>query len=113
MSGYGVGPTLDPDERPWPIGWEQDPRIDDGHAHNWECVLLAADGYRRSRIEEVVRCSTCHAPRCGHVHDQDPCMERRHHDGLHIYLSGAYEPLGGLLPDHPDTREQMQERGPL
>jgi hypothetical protein len=25
-------------------------------------------------------------------------MERRHHDGLHIYLSGGFAPLGGL-PD--------------
>lgn len=97
MPGYQVGPTLAPDEPPWPTGWEQDPRIDDGHAHDWETCLLAADGRKRTRVEEVVRCSVCHAPRCGHSIDPDPCMERRHHRGLHVYLSGRYEPIGGYL----------------
>lgn len=95
MPGYTVGPTLPATEEPWPVQWEQDPRIDDGHPHQWECVLLAADGVHRTRIEEVVRCSVCLAPRCGHSIDPDPCMERRHHSGLHVYLSGAFEPVGG------------------
>lgn len=94
-AGYKVGPTLPPTEPPWPVTWEQDPRIDDGHAHDWETVLLLP-GPQRGRGDEVVRCARCHAPRCGHVHDPDPCMERRHHTGLHLYLSGSYEPVGGV-----------------
>ena len=97
MPGYRIGPTIPADESPWPIQWEQDPRIDDGHAHDWENCLLAADGQHRTRIEEVVRCAVCLVPRCGHSIDEDPCMERRHHTGLHFYLSGGYEPVGGLL----------------
>lgn len=95
MSGYKVGPTLAPGEPPWPVGWEQDPRVDDGHAHDWETVLLGAD---HRRVEEVVRCAVCHAPRCGHSRDTNPCMERRHHRGLHIHLNGACDPVGGYLP---------------
>lgn len=95
--GYAIGPNLPPDERPWPYSWEQDPRIDDGHAHAWELVLLQGDGRHRRYTEEVVRCASCHVPRCGHSRDDDPCMERRHHRGLHIHLSGRYEPLGGIL----------------
>jgi hypothetical protein len=30
-------------------------------------------------------------------------MERRHHDGLHIYASGEFEPVGGILRDE-DSR---------
>lgn len=100
MPGYTIGPTIAATDRPWPIAWEQDPLgdIDDGHAHEWECCLLAADGRHRLRIEEVVRCAICLVPRCGDSGDEDPCMERRHHRGLHHYLSGWYEPVGGLLP---------------
>jgi len=101
MAGYKVGPTLTPDEQPWPTLWEQDPRIDDGHPHEWESVLLGAD---HRRVEEVVRCATCNAPRCGSSTDPDPCMERRHHRGLHFYLSGGYEPVGGYLPDAGGVR---------
>jgi hypothetical protein len=97
MSGYKIGPTLAPDQLPWPIRWEQDPHIDDGHAHDWECCLLEADGLHRTRMEEVVRCAICLAPRCGHSIDEPPCMERRHHSGIHIYLDGSYEPIGGYL----------------
>ena len=111
MSGFTEGPTLRHDEDPWPLGWEwqwgwdqTEPdkrrpavRIDDGHAHEWERCRLLADGQRRLREEFVVRCASCHVPRCGHSNDDDPCMERRHHDSLHIYLSGRFEPLGGLL----------------
>jgi hypothetical protein len=96
MAGYSVGPTLAPGEPPWPGMWEQDPRIDDGHAHVWECCLLAADGLHRLWIEEIVRCAVCLAPRCGHSIDDDPCMERRHHRACHRYLSGRREHLGGL-----------------
>lgn len=99
MTGYVVGPTLGPDEYPfandgWP-NWEQDPHIDDGHSHEWESVLLAADRKRRWRLEEVIRCADCHAPRCGYSTDPDPCMERRHHGWSHRSLSGKVWPLGG------------------
>jgi hypothetical protein len=84
--GYTVGPTLAPDERPWPILWEQSPTLDDCD-HTWESVLLAADGLYRARIDEVIRCSVCHTPRCGYVHDDDPCMLRRHHFTCHATLT--------------------------
>ena len=97
MTGYKIGPTIPATELPWPYLWEQDPKIDDGHAHDWECCLLAADGLHRVRIEEIVRCAVCLAPRCGHSGDDNPCMERRHHQGLHFYLDGAYEPVGSAI----------------
>lgn len=95
--GYRIGPVLAPDEAPWPIGWESDPRIDDGHAHDWERVTVHLRHEARNPF--VIRCATCHAPRCGHSLDRDPCMERRHHDGLHITLLGRFEPVGGYLRD--------------
>ena len=96
MSGYSEGPTLQHDQPAW-LRWESDPTIDNGHGHEWQrCLLL--DGPQRWRTEHVVRCGVCHAPRCGDSGDTDPCMERRHHDGLHIYLSGEFAPLSGILP---------------
>ena len=91
--GYRVGPTLAPGERPWPITWEQDQRIDDGHRHVWESVLLGAADHQR--VEEVVRCSICEAPRCGTSTDPDPCMRRRHHRDCHRLLSNRREHIGG------------------
>jgi len=93
QGGYAVGPTLKPGESAWPCQWEQDPRIDDGHLHAWESVVVtsAVGGF-----DEVVRCASCHAPRCGNVHDDDPCMNRRHHFDCHRYRSGRREHLGGL-----------------
>lgn len=88
--GYVMGPTLAPDEPPWTIGWENDPAVllcDEETGHRWECVLLAADGCRRGRVEEVVRCADCHAPRCGHTTDPDPCCLVRHHAGHHVSTS--------------------------
>jgi hypothetical protein len=76
-------------------GWEQDPQTDDGHGHRWSvCSLDHQDG---RDYELFVRCSVCLCPRCGHYDDENPCMERRHHDSLHIYLDGSFEPLGGIL----------------
>ena len=79
----------------WPIRWESDPRIDDGHAHRWEMVVVQP---RPGHREAVTRCAVCSAPRCGHTFDDDPCLERRHHRGMHIHESGRFEPLGGILP---------------
>jgi len=97
--GYTIGPNLAPSEPPWPPQWESDPRIDDGHAHLWGCVLLEGDNAARRFTEEVVRCQVCQVPRCGGSTEDDPCMERRHHHGLHIHLSGRFAPLGGYLRD--------------
>ncbi|HET6870823.1 MAG TPA: hypothetical protein VFH80_33235 [Solirubrobacteraceae bacterium] len=100
MSGYTEGPTLHHNEQPWPSNWEQ--RVDETCAHEWERCTLLADGPHRSPVhdgEHVVRCRLCSVPRCGHSDAADPCMERRHHDGVHVHLSGKFEPLGGL-PDH-------------
>lgn len=95
--GYLIGPTLPATQSPWPLGWEQDPTIDDC-PHEWELVFLAADGQRRTRIEEVVRCVECHVPRCGHSTDEDPCALRRHHQGKHFLVS-QYPPLRPIAED--------------
>lgn len=88
--GYEVGPLIPATESPWPIGWESDPTVvlcDEERGHKWESCLLAADGLHRVRVEEVVRCGWCHAPRCGHTGDPDPCIEVRHHSGPHVPAS--------------------------
>lgn len=95
MEDHAIGPSLPPGEPPWPLGWESDPRIDDGHPHDWESVLLQGGAPARRTTEEVIRCATCHAPRCGLSRDPDPCMNRRHHRDGHLALSGAYWPVGG------------------
>ncbi len=87
----------------FPYGWEQSPILDT-HPHLWErClyVILDSDG-SVVRWEPVVRCRLCKCPRCGSSADLDPCMERRHHDGLHITLHGRFEPVGGYLPPEVD-----------
>jgi hypothetical protein len=96
--GYRDGDQLRSGEQPWPTGWEQDPRVDDGHAHDWERVLLPDSGVMCRRSEYVVRCAVCHAPRCSPSTSADPCMERRHHHDLHIHLSGGWRPIGDRLP---------------
>jgi hypothetical protein len=95
--GYSIGPTLPTGEPPWPLMWEQ--RDNDTCAHQWEVVTLPARD-QWTETERCVRCSLCHTPRCGHSEERDPCMERRHHQGLHMYLSGEFEPLGGILRCH-------------
>lgn len=78
---YTVGPVItDRRTLPWDAAWVTDPRVDDGHMHLWESVLLGPPGHR---VEEVVRCSVCHCPRCGGVKDNPPCVLRRHHGGDH------------------------------
>ena len=93
MPGYKIGPILEPKEAPWPGLWEQNLQaIDDGHEHQWECVLIPPAPARR--LEQVVRCAACHVPRCGHSDDEDPCMMRRHHPWQHVLLSGKSFPVG-------------------
>lgn len=87
-----VGPTV-PYGEVFAPGWEQSPLTADGHTHEWESVLVTSRGY--PRLEECVRCSVCLCPRCGHLYDPNPCMERRHHRGEHEYASGGREPVGG------------------
>lgn len=85
---------------PWPIDWEQRPEKDTC-AHQWEHHLTPNGAY--GKPEWVARCKVCHTPRCGHTTDRDPCMERRHHDGIHIYASGEFQPVGGYLKDGEAT----------
>lgn len=99
---YEVGPTLAADERPWPLGWESQHYLDEfGNecTHEWELVLLAADGQRRVRVEEVVRCRECLVPRCGHSIDEDPCILERHHRGEH-YLCSTFQASMRRLDAH-------------
>ncbi len=86
--GYVIGPILAADEPAWPIDWESN--VDDDCLHDWELVLLASNGPNekgRARVEECVRCTYCHVPRCGHSTDEDPCDRRRHHRGEHLSWS--------------------------
>jgi len=103
--GYDLGPLVI-DGNVFACGWEQSPALDN-HPHMWERVLvvrLNGDG-NVATWESVIRCRACKCPRCGSSSDPDPCMERRHHDGLHITLHGRFEPVGGVLPpEAPDAR---------
>ena len=90
--GCNLGQALAPTIPPWPLCWEQN--VNDVCAHRWEVVIVTRMGGSR---EPVVRCAKCRVPRCGHWVDDDPCMERRHHDGLHITLSGVFKPVEGTL----------------
>lgn len=89
--GHDFGNPLPDGGRAWPIDWEQ--HVDESCAHHWEVTSVKLAGPR----EAVVRCRYCHVPRCGHSNDRPPCMERRHHEGLHIYVDGSFGPVGGLL----------------
>lgn len=91
--GYWLSDDLAPDESPWPLLWEQQRWIDD-HSHTWERVVVHRRGLR---LEQVVRCLNCHVPRCGHSDERNPCMERRHHGGVHIRFDGSFDPVGGYL----------------
>lgn len=77
------------------IGWEQQPGID-SCAHEWETVQY------RTRPDAptgtVQRCARCGVPRCSSWNDSGNCVDRRHHDSVHIYPDGEFEPLGGVLP---------------
>lgn len=85
------GPLITDGSEPFAWGWERDPRTDDGHRHEWEVVMLGPPGHR---VAEVVRCSVCLCPRCGHLHDTNPCLLRRHHRVDHAYSNGGKEKVG-------------------
>lgn len=93
MAGYEVGPTLKQGARPWPNQWHNSVVVKVCNHPKWESVLLAPTG--EVPLEEVVRCTRCHAPRCGSSRDADPCMRVRHHTIHHTFLSGKIEPVGG------------------
>lgn len=78
---------------PWAITWERDPRIDDGHPHHWEVVVVSRPGWD-GRREAVVRCVDCQAPRCGSAFDADPCLLRRHHRSGHHHELTGHRALG-------------------
>lgn len=103
-----------------PSSWEDDPRTYDGHAHDWTAVLVARlsmetaagtrwfswvedrddrppEGAFIRRLELVILCRTCRAPRCGHAGDADPCVLVRHHREPHLLgVSGLRIDLGHL-----------------
>lgn len=82
-----------------PAGWEQDPRIDDGHAHDWRTVLTQPWGPNHpEHVETMIVCAECGAPRCGHSDDPAPCIERRHHRCFHRLADGDAWPIGGAKP---------------
>lgn len=83
-TGYRVGPVV-VGASPFPLLWQADPRVNDGHRHRWETVLLTG---RNVRVDEVVRCAVCLAPRCSGPTDRNPCMLRRHHPDAHHLLYG-------------------------
>lgn len=87
-----VGPNLAPGESPFPHRWERDEAVLACPHNEWETVLVQP---RPKHIEECVRCVQCHAPRCGHTRDEDPCLMVRHHVTHHTYESGRIEPVGG------------------
>lgn len=94
---YDGGPIIS--TRPWPVGWEQDPAVHDGHPHEWEHIIWANvhtlrpdGGY--DQVERLRRCRVCHAPGCAHTDDRPPCREARHHRGPHHYGT-HFEPVGG------------------
>lgn len=102
--GFEFGPLVI-DGNVFAHGWEQSPALDN-HPHLWErCLVVTIDSDGTvQRWEACVRCRVCRCPRCGSASDPDPCMERRHHDGLHITLHGRFDPVGGYLPPETEGR---------
>jgi hypothetical protein len=80
---------------PFPLGWEQQPGIDEC-AHVWAKLIVRP--YPGSRLIAVERCSRCLVPRCSTRNAfRSPCRDRRHHAGVHVFEDGSFEPLGGVL----------------
>lgn len=94
MPGYRVGPALPGGVAPFREGWERSAEVaacDLLDRHDWETVLVRFGWHN---VEEVVRCASCRAPRCGSARDDDPCMRIRHHRDAHRRLSGKRERVG-------------------
>lgn len=81
-------------QRAWPLSWESDPRVTDGHRHDWEMVVVEPRKRGVGDTEAVTRCSVCQAPRCGDTFSTDPCLSIRHHRDPHIHESGRVRPVG-------------------
>jgi hypothetical protein len=63
--------------------------------HEWVTVRVGdVQAHPSDPDEPMVYCTCCHAPRCGHSGDADPCLLPRHHLQPHEYQSGAWEPVG-------------------
>ena len=76
---------------PCPFDWETNPEIDTC-CHWWRLAIVA----HWDSVDRTVYCERCRAPRClSSLDENDPCMERRHHHGVHVYLSGQFMPIGG------------------
>lgn len=76
--GCEPGPNLPVGQAPFAFGWEGAAFVDACEHQVWEHVLAQPDSTGVGN-EVVVRCRACHAPRCGHSTDEDPCMRLRHH----------------------------------
>jgi hypothetical protein len=88
---------------PWPLQWESMPAVDLCR-HQWETHACPPMPWHYPDRELVARCLICHTPRCGHVNDENPCLERMHHLTVHIYEDGSFAPLGGILQLEDETR---------
>lgn len=86
------------EDLPWrvfAIDWEDQPGIDEC-AHVWVGVphrTSWAPGYAY-----VDKCERCGSPRC----QRPGCRDRRHHDSLHIFEDGSFDPVGGYLDPEGD-----------
>jgi hypothetical protein len=89
MTGYALGPVLSPGERPWPEQWERSIVCMVCPHTAWESVLVPPS--ETSPCDEVVRCTVCHAPRCGGTREDDPCMKVLNHLDYHWLVSGRLE----------------------
>jgi hypothetical protein len=83
-----IGPVFE-------TGWEQKPGIDEC-LHEWLPVRYRP--YPGAKADTVQKCERCGVPRCGRSNGSGYCIDRRHHDSVHIYPDGEFEPLGGVVP---------------
>lgn len=88
MSEIVTGPVFD-------IGWEWKAGID-VCAHDWQPIQYRA--YPGGPVGTVEKCTRCGVPRCISRNDSGSCVDRRHHDSVHVYPDGEFQPLGGYLP---------------
>jgi hypothetical protein len=66
-----------------------------GIDHNWRPEDRTPAGVKPGNPYYVCSvCIWCHAARCGHLSDPDPCLEPRHHTYPHHYRSGATREVG-------------------